>query len=179
MALPKLNFHQEFMIEGGSFYSSLSSVDESEFNEWVVNSFTKIGTIESFEQVKPTKAVFDRIIKGYNHIHGQCHYSAKAVCLLDNRFEYFTGFLERHCSHYSIITHSFNIYDGAIVDFSRFDKGYNPISESKSTLPHTYFGIQIPFEFVEKYKFDLLDEEAPRDMDPLLHKWFLNIKSPH
>ena len=177
MTLPKLNFHEEFMEEGRPFYSSLSSVDESKFNEWVANNFKEIGTIESFEQVKPQKDLFDKIIKGYNHIHGQCHYSAKAVCLLDRRFKYYTGFIERGDQYTPIVTHSFNIYEGAIVDFSRFDKDYNPISETWSTLPHTYFGINIPFEFVEQYRFDFFDEEAPRDMDPLLHKWFLNIKN--
>lgn len=177
MTLPKLNFHKEFMQEGELLYADLSSVDESKFNEWVANNFKEIGTIESFGQVKPPKEIFDKIIKSYNHTHGQCHYMAKAVCLLDSRFEYYTGFIEWHCSRFSIITHSFNIYEGVVVDFSRFDKDYNPITEPKSTLPHTYFGIKIPTEFVKKYESDLTDDDQKKNMRPLLYEWFSEIKS--
>ena len=169
MAIEKYDYYNEFMDEGKPFYNSLNELDEDKFNDWVADNFIEVDTIESFEEVKPSRNIFDKIVKGYRHINGQCHYSAKAVCLLDAEFKYFTGFIQRRDSYLPIVTHSFNVYQGSIIDFSRLKDDFSMIQEKKSTLPHVYFGINIPTEFVARFSKDVFEE---RSMNPLLYEWF-------
>ena len=172
MAIENYDYHEEFRAEGEPFYDSLRWLDKVEFNKWVVDNFIEVDTIKSFEKVRPSKEVFDKIVSGYKHIHGQCHYSAKAVCLLDSDIEYYTGFIERQDSYYPIVTHSFNVNKGLIIDFSRLKNDFTVIEEKTSSLPHTYYGIKIPTEFVNKYRNDVFEENSETKMRPLLYEWF-------
>jgi len=88
MSIGKSDFHQIF-VEESPFYSDIYSLDKDKFNEWVATNFIKILDVNSYKKVVPSKETLYKIIeKGYKHIESQCHYSAKAVSLLDEDFEY-------------------------------------------------------------------------------------------
>ena len=162
MAIKKCDYRSEFLREGEKLYSALSSINECEFNDWVATNFSELGTIQSFEEVRPSKEIFDEIANGYVHNPSQCHYSAKVACLLDAEIEYYTGFIVRRDSYDPIVTHSFNVYQGSIIDFSRFKNDFTVIEERTSSLPHTYYGIKIPTEFVNRYRNDVFEGEPEK-----------------
>jgi len=70
---------------------------------------------------------------------------------------------------YRIITHSFNLFEDSIVDFSRIDKKYKILDETDAHFPNVYYGIKIPIEFVRNYKNETFDECS---MKPLLFEWY-------
>lgn len=174
MAIKKCDYRSEFLQEGENLYSNLFSINEYKFNDWVTKNFNELGTIGSFEVVRPSREIFDEIINSYRHIHGQCHYSAKAVCLLNCEIEYYTGFIMRDYRHFPLVTHSFNMYKGSIIDFSRFKNDFTVIEEGASSLPHTYYGIKIPTEFVVRFREDVFEKKS---MNPLLSEWYWEQKA--
>ena len=170
MPIPKTDFHRIFVEEGKPFYNDIYSLRKDDFNEWVVTNFSVIKTISSFKEVAPNNKLFsDLQVKGYFHREGQCHYSSKAVSILDENFEYWTGFVHWQNWEYPIITHSFNICGGAIIDFSKINEEFKIIEEVNSYLPHVYYGIRIPVEFVRKFKNETFNDYS---MKPLLFEWY-------
>ena len=171
MSIEPSDYSDIFLKDESLLYSNLSK-HKDDFNIWVAENFNVIDTIESFDEVKPDDVLFNLLIKsGYKHKRSQCHYSAKAICILHPSIDYYTGFVERKESVFPIITHSFNYYNSHIIDFARVDE-INKIvtSQSHSTLPHTYYGIKIPRNFVMKYQDEVFKEES---MKPLLYEWYL------
>ncbi|MFA7446670.1 MAG: hypothetical protein WCY89_12050, partial [Flavobacteriaceae bacterium] len=106
---------------------------------------------------------------GYKHIHYQCHYSAKAISILNENVLYYTGFVTRTCPIYPIITHSFNYYKDKVLDLSRINNPEYPLPED-CNLPHTYYGIKIPNEFVLEYHKETMENHS---MNPLLYEWYI------
>ena len=47
----------------------------------------------------------------------------------------------------------------------------DPFNEENDSLPHTYYGIEIPREFVLNYEQETIEEKS---MKPLLYEWFLH-----
>lgn len=170
MNIESLDFYSIFLKEGEDFYQCLRKFDKDEFNYWVARYIVKVGEIRSFEDVKPDFSIIALSEQaGYKHIDSGCHYSAKAICILLPEFEYFTGFIWRNESINPIITHSFNVTQNRIVDFSRYitDPLNMPISQ---TFPHEYFGINIPREFVLKFREETINLYS---MSPLICEWYV------
>ncbi len=177
MPIPNLDYFSIFQEEGHPFYDQLIQLNQQEFNNWVIENFSLLGTYNSFEEVAPNNDDIESLIeKGYNHIGSQCHYSAKAITLLDNQYEYWTGFVIRNSFYFPYITHSFNVRDNRVVDFARLENDLSVMTENlnpedifNSTFPHIYFGIQIPLDFIENYRRATLNENS---MIPLLYEWY-------
>ena len=176
MAIEKIDFHSIFLNEGDVLYSDLSKLDPDEFNNWVSATFNEIATITSLTQICPEKLTIEKLkAVGYFHLENQCHYSAKAACLLSENIDYYTGFVLRKDSIHRIITHSFNTCNSYIVDFSRVDTNFEIFTWLGSTLPHTYFGVNIPRSFLENFRNQTLIYHL---MNPLLFEWFLECTKP-
>lgn len=108
--------------------------------------------ITSYSQVTPSQEV-KNILKsyGYEHTPSQCHYSAKALTLIDESAEYYSGFVVRNITPYRIVAHSFNLINGSVVDLARMTEGMKPMEIIETTgMPHTYYGIKIPKDFIKK-----------------------------
>ena len=172
MDIPKLNYHSIFINEGGSFYSEIFSLDVAEFNSWVMDNFKHFGKCDSFHEVIPSSDILITLDSlGYKHREAQCHYNAKSVSIHDKRFLYVTGMLITNDSYNQIMTHSYNLLNGKIIDFSRLcDDKHSTLEDPMNSLPHEYFGIEIPNEFVQRYREETLDEYS---MKPLLREWYL------
>ncbi|GET35033.1 hypothetical protein PbJCM13498_38960 [Prolixibacter bellariivorans] len=169
MSIPQDDFYSIFQGEG-DFYDEIHSLDQEKFNEWVSNSFEKIATISSFNEVAPSENTINEFReRGYIHKESQCHYSAKAISLLNPEFEYWTGFINRDDYLYPIVTHSFNLYKGKVIDLARVDKHLKPLDIESTSLPHVYYGIKIPHDFVKKYEKETFNEFS---MEPLLVDWY-------
>lgn len=170
MPIEKKNFYQIFQDESPDFYIDEFDTIVDEFNDWVAKNFLSLGRIKSFKNVQPRKRVIRAFEKlGYIHKESQCHYSAKAITLLNKEYEYWTGFIHQKDFIYPIVTHSFNIYLSKIVDFSRIGMDLNNNSTNDLYFPHVYYGIKIPFEFVDRYREDVLNNYS---MIPLLFEWY-------
>lgn len=170
MHLRDIDFHEIFVSEGEPFYNDILSLDKDVFNKWVTESFIELETITKFSEVIPKKKeVKSLIAKGYNHKPSQCHYSAKAINLIDESYEYWTGFIIRKCWVYPIVTHSFSLKENSIVDFARIDENFEELKAKIDSFPHEYFGIKIPHDFVRKFKTETFEEFS---MKPLLFEWF-------
>ncbi len=171
MAIEPTDFYNNFLNES-PFYDDLVQLDKDNFNKWVTENFQEMGTFNSFEEVAPSKELIDDFIfKGYNHIESQCHYSAKAINLLNSDFEFWTGFVHRQDYLYRLVTHSFNLYDGNIIDFSRVDRNFNVLNVLDPYFPHIYYGIRIPNNIIEAHRQETLDEFSMR---PLLVELYNN-----
>lgn len=171
MNVNKIDFYNLCLEEGHPFYQEIFPLDKDLFNHWVIRNLQKLAQIESFTEVTPSEKIVDELSKlGYEHVHYQCHYSAKSASILNKEINYFTGFVERKSYSYSIITHSFNYFNNRIIDFSRIINLEDPIDEKNSGLPHTYFGIKIPNRFILNYKQETLNDKS---MKPLLYEWYL------
>ncbi len=166
----RLNIHNSLINEGGDFYQDLNQIDYNAFNNWFLINSKLLGVFNSFEEVIPSAEKFQMMIeRGYTHIGSQCHYSAKAICLLDSSYEYWTGFIKTADVEFPIISHSFNVKNGQIIDFSRIDNNGNIVNYNYSFFPNTYYGIRIPRDFVEQYKGETFKEKSMR---PLLYEWY-------
>ncbi|GGK16031.1 hypothetical protein GCM10007962_07970 [Yeosuana aromativorans] len=171
MNIEEIDFYELCLDEGAPFYREIFILNKNEFNDWIRNNLAEISTIESYNSILPSEIVFNEFVqKGYEHIHYQCHYSAKALSILDEDYKYFTGFVERNTAHYSIITHSFNFKDDTIVDFARINDPEYQLTEEECGLPNTYYGIEIPRDFVLNYQKETFEDKS---MKPLLYEWFL------
>ena len=171
MQLENIDFHETFITEGEPFYNDINSIDKFHFNKWVTENFVKLTTITRFKEVIPKKKeVKNLIAKGYNHKPSQCHYSAKAINLIDESYEYWTGFIIRKCWVYPIVTHSFSIKKNSIVDFARIDENFEELKAKIDSFPHVYYGIKIPNDFVKKYQVETFENFS---MNPLLYDWFI------
>lgn len=83
-------------------------------------------------------------------------------------FEYWTGFVIRNESIRPIITHSFNVLNNQIVDFTiHITDPFNKLDQK--TYPHEYFGVRIPREFVLNFRDETLNEHS---MNPLICEWY-------
>ena len=175
MTIKKANFYKIFQDEGAPFYIDEYNIDENHFNHWVSENFKEIASINDFKEIVPSRKTIDKFtIAGYVHRPYQCHYSAKAISILDSDYEYWTGFVHRQDNiNYPIITHSFNIFKGTIVDFSRLNQDFSIYTNEDLYLPHVYYGINIPSGFVEEYRESVFNQYS---MKPLLFEWYRKIK---
>ena len=73
--------------------------------------------------------------------------------------------------HSNLITHSFNIEEVDIVDFARLEDPQDPLKSN--TLPHTYYGIEVPRAFVLQFESETIKEKS---MKPLLYEWYKENK---
>jgi hypothetical protein len=170
MIIEPIDFHSIFLDEGKGIYECLRRIDKDEFNHWAVLNFAKVGdVVNSFEDVKPNSSIINLSEhSGYKHRDIQCHYSAKAICILMTDFEYYTGFIKRNESNKPIITHSYNVYQNQIVDFTKYIA--DPLNRYESrTFPHEYFGVKIPREFVLNFRDETLNKFS---MNPLICEWY-------
>lgn len=171
MNIDQIDFYDLCLEEGHPFYGEIHLLDKERFNQWVRENLQEIDRIESFDDVVPSDKILKELHElGYEHINYQCHYSAKAVTILNRDIRYFTGFVERYSYIYPIITHSYNYLDGRIIDFARINNPEYPIHEEDRGLPHIYYGIEIPNDFVINYQQETLEEKS---MKPLLYEWYL------
>jgi hypothetical protein len=172
MSINQVDFYELCLDEGKPFYNEIYGLEKEDFNQWVRDNLIEINTIESYNDVIPNNEMLNEITEsGYEHIHYQCHYSAKASTISDCNFKYYTGFVVRNSFHYPIITHSFNTLNENIIDFARIEDAEDPFNEENDSLPHTYYGIEIPREFVLNYEQETIEEKS---MKPLLYEWFLH-----
>jgi hypothetical protein len=172
MNVNQVDFYELCLDEGGIFYNEIYGLEKDIFNQWIRDNLQEINTIESYNDVVPSNEILNGITDlGYEHIHYQCHYSAKASTIADCNFTYYTGFVTRNTFPYPIITHSFNTVDGNIIDLARIEDAEDPFNEENDSLPHTYYGIEIPRDFVLKYEQETKEEKS---MKPLLYEWFLH-----
>lgn len=175
MAIMRVDFYRIFQEEGAPFYNNSFGINKEEFNDWVINSFNRLIEIESLQKIIPKREIIDKFISlGYVHKAHQCHYSSKAITLLDPDFEYWTGFVNRQDFINPIITHSFNIYKGDIVDFARINQDFSIQTAQELYLPHIYYGINIPSEFINNYRDSVLNDFS---MNPLLFEWYNHIRT--
>jgi len=165
-----IDFWSEFLREGSDFYGDIYSIDQSAFNSFVVENFILIAKIKSLDEVIPNKDELQNLVeKGYEHRCSQCHYSSKAIAIVDESYEYWTGFIYRNDSIYPVLTHSFNIKNRKVIDFSKVRENGDLIElVVDPNLPHWYYGIHIPTNFVSKYRDQVFKEES---MNPLLYEW--------
>lgn len=170
MDLNNIDYHTLCIEEGGNFYSGISELDKQTFNQWIAGNLKELTTIDSYDSVLPSKEIINKITeRGYQHVHYQCHYSAKAATIFDENLKYYTGFIKRN-HFYNFITHSFNFDNSQIVDFARIENPDDKITSAESGLPNVYYGIEIPREFVTKFKRETIEYKS---MNPLLKEWFL------
>lgn len=105
----ELNFFEIFMNEGGSFYDEFRRINGDHFNAWASNTFVLKYSAKTIADIIPdltTIKMFQQL--GYDHRPSQCHYSSKAISLLDSDYEYWTGFVcNQDPISYNRITHSF------------------------------------------------------------------------
>lgn len=171
--LPNANYRQLMMNDSAQLYTQLFGIDESEFNSWVKKSFQKLAKVCSYSEVVPSDEMFDRLTNlGYNHMStSQCHYCAKATALLDSNYECWTGFIitDNPDPYAPIITHSFNVQQNRVVDFSRLESR-GVIIEANPRFPQYYYGIQLPIEFIRKF------ESEPSNR-PRLYEWYCELKN--
>lgn len=171
MVIDEIDFYKICLDEGGPIYADVSPLDKDNFNQWIRENLIEFITIENYDIVTPKNDVMNNLNQlGYEHIHQQCHYSAKAVTILNDKFRYYTGFVDRADWLYPIITHSFNTSNETVIDFSRVSDPNDPIENQNNCFPHTYYGISIPREFVLNYKQATFEDKS---MNPLLIQWYL------
>lgn len=174
MNIDEIDFYELCLDEGGPFYADVYPLDKNDFNQWIRENLEEFITVENYDIVTPDDNIMDQMNQlGYVHVHYQCHYSAKAVTILNDNFRYYTGFVERASWPYSIITHSFNISNGAVIDFARVSDPDDSIENQENSFPHIYYGISIPREFVLNYEQETFEDKS---MNPLLIQWYLEKK---
>jgi len=171
MTIAEADYHSIFRKEGEILYYDLSKLNQNRFNDWIVNNFKEIQTISSFKKVAPSRKCLNSFLsKGYKHIESQCHYSAKAISLINPSYEYFTGFIFRQNPLNRIVTHSFNVFANSIVDFARIDKNLEVLNIEEPCFPHIYYGIKIPYDFLKQFEKETFNEFS---MKPLLYEWYI------
>ena len=172
MNIDEIDFYELCLQEGEHFYSDIQNLERNLFNQWIRENLREIKEVISFEEVAPQQNLLNTITGlGYEHRYYQCHYSAKALTILHDRCIYFTGFLQQNSNYYPIITHSFNILNEEIIDLARIENQEDLFTnDDRSSLPHLYYGIEIPREFILRYREETLNENS---MNPLLYEWFL------
>ncbi len=175
MAIERRDYYNILLEEGEQLYGDIYPLDQNEFNDWITSEFDELKTIESFDEVIPSRELIEQMENnGYAHRGYQCHYSAKAICLLDEEIEHWTGFIIRNSMYFPIATHSFNIKNNLIIDFSRTEDDFSLLDTPEDGLPHTYFGINIPNEFVSNYRDETFNDFSMR---PLLVDWYKEINN--
>jgi hypothetical protein len=171
MNIDEIDYYELCLDEGGLLYANVYPLDKDDFNQWIRENIEEFITIENYDIVTPENDVLNQLNGvGYEHIHYQCHYSAKAATILNENFRYYTGFVNRASWPYPIITHSFNTSNGAVIDFARVSDPDDPIENQENSFPHTYYGISIPREFVQNYELETFEDKS---MNPLLIQWYL------
>lgn len=174
MPIEERDYYNMFLTDGEQLYRDILSINENEFNSWVVTNFVEFNPVNTLLDVIPSKKEISMFVKkGYEHRASQCHYSAKMISSLDDSYEYFTGFIYRKINLRSFTTHSFNVKSNSIVDFARIDENLKKMFIIRSEFPHKYFGIRIPNDFVRKYVEDTLYHNPMR---PLIFEWFEEMK---
>lgn len=169
----KEDFVDLFNSEGefALFYRRALELDREQFNNWISKNFDEICTIKSFKEIEPEKSdIVELIANGYEHLTALCHYSSKAVSLLNSNYEYWTGFITIKDWDFSFASHSFNMKNNQIKDFSRLNTDLT-LKYDFESLPHTYYGMNIPTAFIRHYESETLNNKS---MNPLLVEWFLN-----
>lgn len=168
--MDNIDFYTLCLEEGHPFYSNVYPVNKEDFNNWVAANLEEIATIENYEEVLPTEDLMENLrMEGYTHRHYQCHYSAKALSIIDNQNRYFSGFLKRYSIYYPIITHSFNLRNNGIIDLARINNPDYPLN-GEDSFPHTYYGIEIPREFILNYNEETINDYS---MNPVLIDWYI------
>lgn len=167
-----IDFYDILLDEGEPFYNQISQFQREYVNDWLQSNLKHYVSIDSYNEVIPSqKLILEVINNGYDHINNQCHYSAKRINQINADYKYITGFVFRGGYPYPIITHSFNFNNGTVVDFARFEEEFSPIPDDE-TLPHHYYGIEIPHEFVINYIQETIENKS---MSPLLFEWLQSI----
>jgi hypothetical protein len=175
MNIDETDFYKICLEESPDFYDRIFAEDKNDFNQWIRENLSEFITIDCYDSVLPDATSLSDLIKvGYQHEHFQCHYSAKAVSILNEEYNYVTGFVERNTNYYSILTHSFNLYNDKIVDFARVDDTDSTLFNYETSFPHIYYGIEIPREFLIHFQDATLNEKS---MNPLLIDWYLKTKN--
>lgn len=168
MSIENFDFYDLFLNES-VVYDIIKFNHRDIFNEWITQNFNRLDTIYKIESVSPNQKMIKEFSnKGYEHIESQCHYTAKAICLINPKYEFWTGFIKRNTIDYPLATHSFNVLNNKIIDFTVLNDQLELRAEYES-LPHIYFGIKIPYDFVLQYKEETLQRYS---MNPLLVDWF-------
>ena len=79
MSINQVDFYELCLDEGEPFYNEIYGLEKDDFNQWIRDNLKEINTIESYIDVIPNNEILSGITEcGYEHIHYQCHYSAKA-----------------------------------------------------------------------------------------------------
>lgn len=168
MSIDNYDFY-DFFLKEYSFYDNIKFEDRDIFNDWVTRNFTRLDTIYTIKRVSPNQKMIKEFSnKGYEHIESQCHYTAKALCLFNPKYEFWTGFIKRDTVCDSLISHSFNVLNSKIIDFTVLNDKLE-LRDAYEALPYIYFGINIPYDFVLQYKEETLQRYS---MNPLLVDWF-------
>ncbi|MCX6250500.1 MAG: hypothetical protein NTX61_07095 [Bacteroidetes bacterium] len=169
----EFDFYNQFLHEGSPFYNDLRKLgNKNSFNIWVHENFRRFKVINKFREVVPSSKTLKELReKNYVHHAGQCHYSAKALCILLNNCDYVTGFIRCSNLEFPIITHSFNLLNGKLTDITRLDENFKVIQTYYFPLSHEYFGVVIPKSFVNNFKEETFSVYS---MNPLINEWYIN-----
>lgn len=167
--LQNVDFYEIMLDEGEAFYGEMYQFEKHSVNEWLLANLTFFGTINSYNEVLPEVEeikVFQ--MNGYIHSEHQCHYSAKRINQIDKTYKYITGFVSRNYYPYSWITHSFNFHNNSIIDFAKLNNEFISMEDDGNSLPHHFYGIEIPNEFVATFTHETIQNFS---MKPLLFEW--------
>ncbi len=89
--------------------------------------------------------------------------------------EYYSGFVVRNITPYQIVAHSFNLINGSIVDLARMTEDLKPMEIIETMgMPHTYYGIKIPKDFIMKYEEETFNEKC--SMNPVIIDYYRSIR---
>ncbi len=160
-------------------YKELENVNKEEFNKWFSEELSFRKTIRSFSKVKPPEADIEKFKNEcYDFNGGECHYVAKLISIIDEEYDYYTGYIEKlgNCPEdVRLVPHSFNVKNGKVIDFARLKEDFS-LWEDTGSLPHAYFGIKIPRELVLRYKSETCNFDRPDcykiRMKPLLYEFY-------
>jgi hypothetical protein len=167
----EINFYTEFLNEGGNFYSGLAQFREAAFNHWVRQTFNHISEVNSVEEISPSIEEVNGFIRmGYEPSIGACHHKSRQISVLsEGEYSYLTGFILAPNSRYGFISHSFNLHQSKIKDFSRIsnsDYSPEPLGIGYS-FPFEYYGFEIPYQFVEEMARNEIGYQRPLLLDYL------------
>ena len=147
-----INFYQALdIIIDLNYYG----IKEKEFNDWMTSRINQIGIIKRNNEFIPDLNIINDFVNmGYEHPGpNECHKIAKSISLLNPEYQYYTGFVLRS-NYISNVNpcyfHSFNVFEDKIYDFSKLNL------DNISYLPHTYYGVQIPVEYLKGNAKDVL-----------------------
>ena len=128
-------------------------IEEKEFNIWMRPKVVDMDKVNSYVDVAPNLDVINDVLGPEYKYPGtrECHKVAKEISLIKPEFEFYSGVVYRENYKFegqSYYYHSFNVFNKKIYDFSKLDSYNNCIPDEY--LPHTYYGVQIPKEFLNK-----------------------------